>query len=343
MGHAFLRFAEPQPNGRVLREIGASLMARYCQVTLSRSKWLKQRSAPVQWWIDQRDEQRRPYREHRQSKPISLLVLERALTHGTFDYEALGLFDPRCDWLDSRVDVLPKFHMSDPDGTALTWRAPTTLGDTFPLVPTLDREGAVFNSFQLNLQTRITSLRDTLVSTSADFEHEAWLQNLRSYASECVSLIDSTLHQLYFKAQYAPLPGWNFNAKALGERHGRRLTDKLKWVYQITGRPLNADEEVHTFNTIRALRNHLHHFDPPCLCYSIEYDAVAWLNAVPLVGRLAWKIRQAVGSPLSVPLIQMLLARPVVFVPERSDARRAPPAPHTGYASTSWPKSTDQS
>ncbi|OIP36501.1 MAG: hypothetical protein AUK47_15030 [Deltaproteobacteria bacterium CG2_30_63_29] len=165
---------------------------------------------------------------------------------------------------------------------------------------------------------RIRELREALVNNSDEFSSDAWFQNLRSLAGECVSLIDVTLHQLYFKAQHDPLPGWAFDDTKLGERHNRRIADKLKWGFLISGNPLNAKEEIAAFDSIRELRNHLQHFDPPCFCFTLERDAVKWLNDALLVGRLAWKIRQQVGAPLSMPLIRLLLAPEAAFQPGAS-------------------------
>ena len=53
--------------------------------------------------------------------------------------------------------------------------------------------------------------------------------HLRMLLNECVSIVDITLHQLYFKAEYGPKPaGWTFDPDRLGRRHGVRLKDKLQ-------------------------------------------------------------------------------------------------------------------
>ncbi|NOU28836.1 MAG: hypothetical protein HOO96_13100 [Polyangiaceae bacterium] len=243
---------------------------------------------------------------------------------------------PPLDMHPGAVHISPRFHAPAEDGSALTFQVPTSLGPNFPLVPRIDREGQAFSSFQLMLQNSILSLRTALVTHSYAFESVDWFQNLRSYVSECVSLIDVTLHQLYFRAEYAPSPDWVFDPEKLGARHGRRLNDKMKWIYQITGQPFHAEEEMKAFQVIRELRNHLQHFDPPCLSFTLEHDVVQWLNAMPLIAQLSWKIRQAIGSPLSGPLIRMLLAPAVEFAAEDPRRPRVAPAAGIGYASTRW-------
>lgn len=301
-------------------------MNYYNNENFSRSKWLKAQPRQVVW-------------ENRTKKSVSitLALFERHLhQYGAFDYSTFGLPEPRCAWLDFDTSVGPDFHYVDPAGIPLALRVPTTLGDRFPLVPLLDREGVIYPSFQLPILGRIVKLRRQLIESSDTYQSYDWLQDLRALVSECVSLVDITLHQVYFKAQYDPLPGWSFDQDRLGNRHGRRLLDKLGWVHKITNETLNwSSDDKKAFAEIKNLRNHLSHFDPPCFCFTLE-DAARWLNQVKTVGRLNWQIRTAVRSPLSVPLIELLLAEDVVFVP-RTEARRIPQPDNVGYGSVKWP------
>jgi hypothetical protein len=224
-------------------------------------------------------------------------------------------------------------HFLDESGQSCRMPIPTTLGDSFPCVPQLDREGHAFNSFQTISQNLIVSLRSKLVNNSNAYSSGEWFQDLRSLITECVSLIDMTLHQLYWKAASSPLPGWAFKPERLGSRFGRRLQDKIGWVYQITGKPLNANEHLEAFIELKDLRNHLQHFDPPCFCYTME-NVCDWLNKVHSVALLAWEMRRCMGSPLSVPLIRMLLSPVVEFAPLDPSARRIAQPHDVGYAST---------
>lgn len=333
--HKFLQFVDVGPDQETVREIAVALMNQYFNAnpTLGRKRWLKQPTTTVRHWSESKG-----VKTWYTSKPVDIKIITRNIGQSrSFDYKALELYDPHCQWLDSSVAMGIDFHATATDVTkdeALTFTVPTTLGTTFPLVPTLDREGQIYNSFQLLIQHRILSLRKSIVENQASFRGEQWFQDLRSFVTECVSLIDVTLHQIYFKAQYSPLAGWNFDPAALGPRHGRNIKDKLSWVFQITGKPLHARDELRAFFEIKDIRNHLQHFDPPCFCYTLE-DVAAWINIVPPLARLCWKIRECVGSPLSVPLIEMLLVPTVRFVPEQGRRRVRQPAT-VGYNSTRW-------
>ena len=332
--HRFLQFESPQPHRRMVREIAVALMNYYLNANLSRSKWLKVPRQPAKCFDAPRGEPTK--RREWLSKPIDVRTFESHLESGTFDYASFELVDPRCDWLDASVQGGPAFHAVGADGNALRFLMPTTLGPSFPLVPTIDREGYAFNSFQLLLLDRILDLRNAVVAASDTFSTGAWFQNLRAFICECVSLVDVTLHQIYYKAEHSPLPGWVFDPARLGPRHGRRLLDKLAWIYQITGNPLHADAETRTLRTTKGLRNHLQHFDPPCFCYTLE-DVARWLNGMHDIATLAWKMSTAMGSSLCVPLIRMLLAPRVIFVAADSSRPRVPQPADVGYGSTALP------
>jgi hypothetical protein len=334
--HAYLALA-PRPTGsRTLRDVALALFNQYSNESLSRNRALKQKPRSVKWWKDDVDASGAPTKIWHTSRPFDLRALETHLESGAFNAGSFGLFDPMCNWLDPAVHMGPEFHYVDPNGVAVTMQAPMNLGATFPLVPRLDREGMFLTSFQARMQRRIVRLWNKIVETSGNHFADEWFDDLRSLVAECISLIDTTLHQLYFKAQYSPLQGWTFDPDRLGERHGRRLMDKLSWVYQITRKQLHLTEaERNSLLRIKDLRNHLNHFDPPCFCYSLE-DVVGWMNDVRQIAQISWKIRAALGSPLSSPLIGMLLLREVVFVPKTPD-RRLPQPSNVGYGSASWP------
>ncbi len=334
--HRFFQYAAPKPGERAAREIALQLLNMYSNETLSRTKWAARKAFIINWkepkygpdgkiaeWVP------------RESVEMSLDMLETHIadTH-MFDFKKFNLYDPRCNWLDASVDVAPHFHAVDPaKNKALTFSVPSPLGDKYPFHAALDREGRAFSSFQSLLLKRIASLRKKLIDQSAQPYSDEWFQDFRTLISECVSLVDTTLHQTYFKAKYAPLPGWKFDESQLGARHGRRLTDKLGWVYKITGNFLHADKDKQDFVLIKDLRNHLQHFDPPSFCFSLE-DAAVWLNKVLACARLNWAIRKCLGSPLSAFLIDLLMQQEVIFVPEDPQRPRIPQQPGVGYSST---------
>ncbi len=158
------------------------------------------------------------------------------------------------------------------------------------------------------------------------------------YMSTIVSVVDNTLHHLYYRAQFeSTTEGWHFDEGELGHRRGRRLRDKLRWVGQITGLPLNdCQDEIDTFIRIKDVRNHLVHFDPPTLAFTIE-DVASWLNATEGIARLLAAIRTRINQPLCDPLIRLLMARPVEWYPSDPGKRRVPQGVDVGYASSSRP------
>lgn len=209
--HAYLAEAPRQPGSRIVRDVALALMNYYCRENFSRSKWLKQKPRIINWSDNVAD----PKAKRHLSQSIDLRALEEHLERGRLESRSFGLFPPACEWLDSLVQVGPQFHYVDPEGKAVTLQTPTSLGAGFPLVPRLDREGMTFSSFQAPLQNRIIRLRTRLLERSHDFTTDEWFDDLRSLVGECICLIDSTLHQLYFKAQYSPRPGWKFEPARL--------------------------------------------------------------------------------------------------------------------------------
>jgi hypothetical protein len=329
--HQFLQFEPVGQRRREVRDAAKRLVNQYVGMSLSTSKLQKLAPRPVDCW--ETDKKSPSGRREWTSNPIGLRLFEEHLEQGYFDHESFNLFKPECQWLDANIHIAQDLHFVDANGDVLKWRLPTQLGEKFPIVPLLDREGTAFTSFQALLLKRIVALRETVVAESANFGSEDWFQNLRAFVTECVSLIDVTLHQLYHKAEHSPLPGWSFDPSRLGDRHGRRLLDKVKWVYQITRKELHAPAELEDLKVLKGLRNHLQHFDPPCFCYTLE-DVVGWLNLMPSIAELSVKIRDCVGSPISAPLVKMLLAPKVRFVPKYPDRPRVPPLEGHGYAST---------
>lgn len=331
--HKYLGYASRRSQRRVVREIAVQLMNQYCGEQFSRTRWLKQPDRIVNCFSENAKGERREW----QSRPINLRKFEHHLDENArFDWQEFGLIDPRCQWLDAVVGLAPRFPFVDASGGTVKLQSPPPLGADFPLKPALDREGHLINSMQMPLQKQILESRKQLVATSQDFDSMDWFQKLRNCISDCVSLIDVTLHQLYLKAQYDPLPGWSFDAEKLGERHGQRLKDKIKWVHKIAGEHLGAHREMPAFLAIKDVRNHLQHFDPPCFCYTLE-DVVCWLNDIDHIANLAWKMRKAIGSPLSGPLIELLLMEKVEFVPSDPSKPRTQQPPDVGYRSSTWP------
>jgi hypothetical protein len=269
-------------------------------------------------------------------------LVDHIRTTRSFRAEEFGLPRLESDWLDYSIGMAkPDAPIATTDYSEFMKIAlALPFGEGFPLQPCIDREGAMYASFQIPIQQNITTLHQRLVSNSHQTTslENAWRNDLRMLVNESVSLIDITLHQLYFMAQYrGPERGWRFDPDKLGPRHGQRLKDKLAWIGQITGRPLdNAAEELKAFHRLRAVRNHFNHFDPPCVAYTVE-DVVGWLNDVPVVGRLAWKIRERANAQLSTHLVEVIALPRAEFVPRDPNLPRVPQPNDVGYRSVIWP------
>lgn len=261
----------------------------------------------------------------------------------TFDAGRFNLPSPPNNWLDSGIGVAkPDAPICASDGSRYApFVVPLQFGPNFPVKPCIDREGVAFSAFQGIIQENIVRLHRTLIDNcpmAFDLDGLSWFHHLRMLLNECVTVVDITLHQMYTKAENGPCPsGWRFDPLKLGLPHEVRLTDKLKWVFKITGKPLDdARDEVANFIILKDIRNHFSHFDPPCVAYTME-DIASWLNLVADVGRLLWKMRIRMGAPLSKGIVEMITLPVVEFVPQDPSAPRLPQRPDVGYSSSTWP------
>jgi hypothetical protein len=337
--HQFLRYIPPNGYSRAIRDVSLDLMNFYFGKNWSRSKWLKLPPYSINCFEKGRDENGNETRRDLESKSFRIIDLEKHIKENSgFKPEEFNLFEPRCKWLDVSVKIASGFHIVDENGVAVELRTPLPLGDNFPILPSIDREGHIYSSMQMLLQKSVVNLHKRLIVESSQFYTDEWFNFLRLFIADSVSLIDITLHHLYTKAEFDPLPGWNFNRVILRHRENRRLDDKLRWVGQITSRPLDdAKNELDAFHRLRKVRNHLQHFDPPCFGFTLEKDVLLWLNSASLIGRLAWKIRKRLGSPITVDLIELIVAPEVGFSPKHSELKRKPQSDNVGYASSCWP------
>lgn len=282
-------------------------------------------------------------KERVSSAPMNYRIISRFIReHGYFDPEhfkiPFRLFE--CFWLDFSIDFKHNFHKFDATATKGMFIEDGTpqqqYGDSYPIRPKLSREGHSFTSLQPQLLNRIILLRNKLVETSEHALEDSWFFDLRSLICETVSVVEITLNQIYIKAEYNPNSTWVFEKSVLGERHGRRFSDKLKWVRQITGNDLNVELHLTGVDKLRELRNHMMHFDPPSLIITIE-EAVQWMNLIYDVGYLLIKIRQSLGEKVSINLMNFILQPKIVFNPEPHFSARLPMSDDEGYSSSNWP------
>ncbi|AFZ60752.1 hypothetical protein H6G54_19290 [Anabaena cylindrica FACHB-243] len=277
-----------------------------------------------------------------QSKPIGYGIISKYIySNNSFSSESFNLPLYECFWLDHTIDIQINFHKFDLGSTEpLTIALPQNqmYGDQYPIHLQIDREGHIYSSMQRTLIQRIISLRNKLVIQSNEALLSDWIFDLRTLIGDTISLVEITLNQFYNKAQYDPLPGWNFDKEKVGEKFGRRFRDKLKWIGQITGNPLdNAVDELSSFHNLREIRNHMMHFDPPSLIVPLE-EAAIWLNQIVDVAFLVRKIRDKIGASGSTSILNFMLQKKVIFVPEPSFASRLPlNSRESGYLCSCWP------
>lgn len=279
------------------------------------------------------------------SKPVNYRLFSDSIREtGIFDPSYFHLPVLECAWLDFSNGMKLDFYMQDETGEfglATGDLQAHHFGDKYPIKPILKREGLLYPTIQPQLIQRIIKKRTELILNSNKALSDDWVFDLRNLISDVISLVDIAFNQLYVKAEFDPLPGWNFNRDKLGERHGRRLNDKIKWVFQIAGNNLNIETERNSLESLRMLRNHLMHFDPPSLVITIE-EAAIWLNQIIDIGKIIVKIRKAIGVDTSCDLLNFLLQKEAIFIPvEQSKRRPLIVGINENYASSTWAKSDE--
>ncbi|HTA83339.1 MAG TPA: hypothetical protein VK783_10410 [Bacteroidia bacterium] len=278
-----------------------------------------------------------------ESKKINYrIICDHIRETGTFSTQFFNLPTIECLWMDHSLDMKIDFHHSDHLGETLGLASgipQQQYGEKYPIKPLLKREGNLYTSFQPQLMARVMRERLNLIENSDKALEDEWVFQLRTLISDTISLLDITLNQVYIKAEYDPLPGWKFDKNKIGERHGRRLNDKLKWVFQITGTPINIEPEQASLEALKELRNHLMHFDPPSLVVTIE-EAAIWLNQLIDIAMILVKIRKALKVEVSTSLINLILQKEVQFIPKHTQTKRQPlnNLSQEDYSSTRWPQ-----
>ncbi len=328
--HQYLKYESAKPGKVSRRLVAQSLSNIYLGAEHSINRLRKVGRFTVNW-SDPSD------RTRHKSDEISFEIIEEYLfRNNRFDHKVFGLYEIGSNWLDSSVEFALAQHAVGSDGEAVKIQLAMPFGPEFPLRPLIDREGVLYNSFQNSLATRIVSLHRRLVEQSHQFMKTDWLYDLISMISNSISIVDITLNQLYIKAQYDPLPGWTFDQNVLGSRINRRLLDKLHWIKQITGvSPDNIEEELNALKTLKSLRNHTQHFDPPCFGFTLE-DATHWMNMVSSIGWLLHKIRKMIGAQSNEQIIEMILLPTVEFFGDTLFNRERILQENSGYVTTCW-------
>ena len=318
----------------VISEMSYCIINYFFENYQSRNNWKKDKKLYTVGWKDKKNKSKK-------SIPLNYRMISEHIRENTFfNPDFFNLPELECYWLDNSVNISIDFHKFDSDKGSAAFIEDGTpkrqFGIDYPIVPRIDREGHIFSTFQPQLMSRIIKSRNELIENSNKALQQNWILDLRSLINDTISLLEITLNQIYIKAQYSPLQNWIFNKEKLGEKHGRRLNDKLKWVRQISGNNLDIEMEIDSLNSLRELRNHFNHFDPPSLVVTLE-EATKWLNQIIDVGVILYKIRKTMNIKISTQLINLLLQRIALFNPEPSFRKRIPlTSKINGYHSSTW-------
>ena len=324
---------------RIAREIAKDWLNYLTKADSSISKWLKSGPVCLRWES-----------ETKKQENVTLTfrqVFRYILREKRWKFEELGIpaqyFTP---WIHISGALSMEQYMSDPDRPNRTQRygLGSELGRNFPLVPRLDREGIAFSPLQPMLYRNIIATRTRLVANSEKLfeiraeEESLWFQDLMTYLNSCISVVESLLVRIYYKAKYDSANcGYQFDQDLMGNTVTPKMTDKLAWLKHITGTPLDdIDNEMKKFIKLKHVRNHLNHFDPPVFACTTK-DVADWLNMSHAVAKLIWKIYKKLSLPPSDSLIQLLFAQSVIDVPSLDGQRRIPQDNSTGYATCIWP------
>jgi hypothetical protein len=335
--HHYIQFSESARAGAVT-ESSFMVVDHFLKNIQNRNKWRRDHR---EYTVSQTDDKGYTVT----SAPFNYLKIAQSIREqGSFNTEAFGLLPMECQWMDFTLDMSLNAQFKGPEDNAdvlkiLDGTPQQFYGHNYPIKPALDREGRSFSTMQPLMLKRIIRTRNKLIGNSDQSLTPDWFLDLRTLISDVVSIVEITLNQIYIKAEFDPLPGWTFNKENLGERHGRRFDDKLKWIYKISGKHLGAEKHLPAVNRLRELRNHLMHFDPPSFTLTLE-EATGWLNDMIDVGYLLIAIRRALDLPLSNDLVNFILQRDAVFVPEQ-DFNGRNPVPtdgSAGYSSSVWPQ-----
>ena len=344
--HYYFTFKnEPRPG--VVPKVTVEILNFYARKNLSKKIWVKEPEFYLGYTNFSPEQPETTNSKNQTSLTISYGIIAKHLhSNNSFSCSDFNLPLYECFWLDNTIDIQMGFHKFDLNSTeALGVVVPLNqaYGKKYPITLKLDREGHLYKSLQNGLIKHILKNRKKLVEESNKALTVDWILDLRNLISDTVSLVDITLNQLYTKAEYDPLPHWNFDKVKLGDKFGRRFKDKLKWVHQISGNPLdNARDELISFNNLRRIRNHMMHFDPPSFVVTLE-EIEIWLNQIIDVAFLLAKIRDKIGITSSESLATMMLQKDVLFIPEKYFAQRLPlNSQETGYLSSCWPENDSE-
>lgn len=328
--HKYLKFEERQ-NKSLIKAFCTEIINTYLETEKSSKCLERENVVRAYTWGEG---------NNKSSKLISYKVLYRHMIDtDTYNTEHFNINPYECFWLDSGIELSINWHMNDGSASKGLFvkdgYPKQQFSDKFPLSPQINKEGILLSNFNPFLIKKIISNRNELVESSEAALTFEWFYKLKSLINDTISLLDITLNQIYLKAMYDPLANWTFDILKLGERHNRKLNDKLKWVYQITGKQINIEKYRSSLDNLRKIRNHLNHFDPPTIAFHIE-EVKDWMNQIVDVANIVYLVRRTINVQTSSNLMTLLLQKKVIFIPEDSFKERLSVNNKFGYNSSTW-------
>lgn len=327
-----LTFRPARQNAALAREAAAEWLNFYAKTNRSVGQWRKMKEIALNWQTPNLQQGSIRFRFDN--------LVNNIIQNVGFEPEHLGipqgtLLTP---WADRSIQMsLDHLRVNPEDPTKTSsCRVQADICGQYPIWAGVDREGIAFAPLHAFLYQALLNARNHLINNSENMLtfDAGWLQNFFSYFNSSVSIIESTLVQIYYKAKYDPAEAdLTFDAEKMGPTITGRVTQKFDWIRYATGHPLDGvGKELKAFNRLRTIRNHINHFDPPSFSFTAE-DICEWLNLTAQLGSLLWAIRRRLKLPPSKAALALSFAPEVEFLPRDPKIKRPPQPPDVGYGS----------
>ena len=306
MPHQFLTY-DLKNNEELLRILTIEILNYYSNKNIhSKKRWLKLRSFTFSYTTPGNGQKEI-------SLPISYEIVYKELKeHSYFDTFKFNLPPMMCHWLDYSLKYNLNFH-PQPGLDFFQIDLKSIYGATNPVSVTITEPTIFVTSMMATLFRHIIFKRNELVHRSSELFKLEWLIDFRNLISDTISLADITFNRLHYKAEFDKPAAWKFDKNDIGERFGRRIMDKISWVFKITGNNLpDISIEKAALNNLKELRNLLMHFDPAHFEIKLK-DLPKYLNDIVEIGHFIFKIRKTIEAEISSELIFYLLQPNVVY------------------------------